>query len=707
MGAQGPPLAYDVDPTESYQRLLDEAATEGQAAHVEAEAPGVHVNMTTTGTWGHRRSHSNDESEYTQISVASETEVSYAHALHGQEGTHDLSPEEILAIEEAFGRAMDLSEEHEANENDDTEGDVDEEEEDDDEVTLSRKRRVDVMNLLLIATSVVIISIGSYARASYWWTGGQGLVSWGLMTSLGILLLGCFLFFTALIGLIGTQLKSPTVLFIYTVPTGVLAFLLISFGIACLILLDAVESLVTENWDAISLAMPSGTTPGGVVVDMREKQLMLGISCTAGGVIAAVACYLGHALRQRLLGLHHEIHSDKWLRLRVIMRFANIGSGVFAMSMVVYGIYALRIIFYTNFLPFPHYMLVVLGVALFQFSIVGFVISFGSSLRSATLLYWYRVFLLLTCIALIVFSGLSFVKVDAATSHVNRHWRSIEPNLQNIGRNITKLDVVAITQSNLIIVGVLEIMQVFLLSINIWASFKLHTILKARSEHAALTLADGTSPTPGSEKLTNFDLYLFTYCFLAVLVHFFWEGEYVVLHKWLMQTPSDNDDEQWFLAGWRAYQKVDSRYAEGQGFILAKETVAAVVGGTACIFLAWSTYDRQPSRDIAAVFMAIPELYSVTLTFAAGLMDSQHHASNDDYLYFWFCFVFVAVLRFLAPLPILIAACSHVLKCVSYHDKESMVAHVPSTAAFGTNTQTQPASPAPLRNQGHVHTCSC
>lgn len=429
---------------------------------------------------------------------------------------------------------------------------------------------------------------------------------------------------------------------------------------------------------------------------MREKQLMLGISCTAGGVIAAAACYLGHALRQRLLD--HEIQSKKWVRLRVIMRCANVASGMFALSMLVYGIYTLRIIFYTKYLPFPHYMLVVLGMALFQFSILGFVISFGSSLRSATLLFWYRVLLFMSCVCLVVFSALSFSKVDDAKSHVHRHWDTIEPNLQDIGRNITKSDVVAITQSNLIIVGVLEIMQVLLLSINIWTSIKLHEMLKARSDEDS---ESGSSSAPEYEKfakLTNFDLYLFTYCFLAVLVHFFWEGEYVVFHKWLAQDAS-NGDNQWFLAGWREYQKVDGRYAEGQGFILAKETVAAVISGPACIFLAWSTYERQPSRDIAAVFVAIPELYSVTLTFAAGLLDNEHHASEDSYLYFWFFFVFVAVLRFLAPLPILIAACSHVFKCVAYHDQKAMAIDVPSTGASETNPITAPTVYAsPQRN---------
>ena len=152
---------------------------------------------------------------YSSLSHPALWQVSYAHALHGQEASHGLSPDELQAIEDAFRLAADMSDT--VPENDDTEGDVEDEDEEDaeDQETLKTKRRVDIINLLLIATSVVIITMGSYARASYWWTGS--LVSWGLWTSLCLLIIGCFLFFTALIGLTGAQLKSPTVLFIYTV----------------------------------------------------------------------------------------------------------------------------------------------------------------------------------------------------------------------------------------------------------------------------------------------------------------------------------------------------------------------------------------------------------------------------------------------------------------------------------------------------------
>ena len=129
--------------------------------------------------------------------------------------------------------------------------------------------------------SVLIVTLGSYARVSNWWA--AGLVDWGLWTSLMVVFVGAFLFFTGIMGAAGSQLQSPNMLLVVfvvsatttacadqssvafsvssvkvqdgirlvsrlltvpalasQVPTGVLAFLCLVFGTVCLLLLSQV-----------------------------------------------------------------------------------------------------------------------------------------------------------------------------------------------------------------------------------------------------------------------------------------------------------------------------------------------------------------------------------------------------------------------------------------------------------------------------------
>merc|ERR1711871_364793 len=118
--------------------------------------------------------------------------------------------------------------------------------------------------------------------------------------------------------------------------------------------------------------------------------------------------------------------------------------------------------------------------------------------------------------------------------------------------------------------------------------------------------------------------------------------------------------------------QADERYGKEDNILLAKESVAALVGAPACMYLAWATYERKPQRDVVAIIVCVVELYSISITFGSGLVDSFNKNNTDNshlILHFWVLFVFVAVLRLLAPLPILYKACNHVLTCVKYHDE--------------------------------------
>jgi hypothetical protein len=158
-----------------------------------------------------------------------------------------------------------------------------------------------------------------------------------------------------------------------------------------------------------------------------------------------------------------------------------------------------------------------------------------------------------------------------------------------------------------------------------------------------------------------------------------------VFHSWL---DPDRGDSSWFLAGWRSFADADARYAQGDSFLVAKESVAAFVGGSlplpkmahfgadtrppgrpACIYLAWATYEGKAYRDIVAILVVVVELYSVSITFGSGLMESYKGDTGPQRLHFWLLFVFVAVLRVLLSMPILWRACSHVWTCVQYYDE--------------------------------------
>jgi len=321
----------------------------------------------------------------------------------------------------------------------------------------------------------------------------------------------------------------------------------------------------------------------------------------------------------------------------------------------------------------------VLGSVLLQLSLCGIALSFGQSLRNTNLLYWYRNMQLLAAAVLVTYAAISFSKVPQAQEHISSNWQQILPGLTEIwGEEPTEDEVVALMRSNLIIVGVLEIMQVLLIGVNIWASNRLHLKLKLRHESRPPQQQQAID----TQQLSCFNRYVLVYCFVGVLVHFYWEGEYVIFQQWIGQ----EGDEHWFLAGWRAYGNVDSRYTSQDSFVVAKETAGALVTGPACIILAWATYEHKPSRDIAAVFATLPELYAVVITFASGLLSGEHRADTDNYLYFWFLYVFITVLRVLACLPILVQSCLHICMCVSYHDstKSSRVVQQPHAVVEDT-----------------------
>merc|ERR1711871_843788 len=116
------------------------------------------------------------------------------------------------------------------------------------------------------------------------------------------------------------------------------------------------------------------------------------------------------------------------------------------------------------------------------------------------------------------------------------------------------------TKNNLIIGGALENMEVWILSICMWSASKLHETL--RQEHEEEAEASPRTPTQQkSNEVTTFETYVLAYCFLATLVHIFWEGEYVVFHSWLLPG-GDGQSNEWFLAGWRAYMQADERYGK-------------------------------------------------------------------------------------------------------------------------------------------------
>ena len=69
---------------------------------------------------------------------------------------------------------------------------------------------------------------------------------------------------------------------------------------------------------------------------------------------------------------------------------------------------------YYRYVPFTQYMLVILAVLLMQLVLLGYIISFGRSLRNKKLLFWYRLVLSVTIFLLVVFSALVLAYVAPA-----------------------------------------------------------------------------------------------------------------------------------------------------------------------------------------------------------------------------------------------------------------------------------------------------
>jgi len=621
---------------------------------------------------GHKRSNSLE-------STISLTELSFLDAELGQQC--NLTPSEMMAIEEAFLSAeerndetlRDVSHQRSDDTDEDTEYHSDIEEE---TVMEVRRGRIffDMLNLSLFGVGLVLIAIGSYARSSYWWTGG--LVSWGLTTTLIVIIGGVVLFCTSLIGLIGSQAKSAWALLVYNILQGIVCFITILFGITCLILRAYVEEIVTDEWTTLQDVLPKSYQDDQGKDDLkrhlRENQLMLGATCVICGVFSGVACRSGLNLRRQILEGKEGL--EEWLQINFILLMANGSAGIVALVCIGYGIYAVQMTYYTKFLSFLQYLFVLLGMVLLQVSIVGASLSSGTSFRHDDMMRGYRSVLIVCMVACACVAGLTLTRVNDVDDHVTKNWATINDAMMNQTSVVmlTKHELISLTEANLIIAACLENMEVWLLSIMLWASMKLHEELKQKREsNSEPPLNNNSYASLEAERdanpVTGFEQYVVCYCFFAAFIHVFWEGEYVVFHNWLI---NNKEEAPWFLKGWSAYIQADGRYGENDSFILAKESVAAIVGGPSCIFLAWATYERKPFRDVVALIVCITELYSVAITFGSGLMQSWHDNEDGDHqIYFWIIFVFVAILRLLAPMPILSRACNHVWTCVEYHDQ--------------------------------------
>lgn len=390
--------------------------------------------------------------------------------------------------------------------------------------------------------------------------------------------------------------------------------------------------------------------------EFTQKQNMVGISALLAGLLAGLACYFGHTLRKALQTMTIDEQDEvEWLRLRTMIRMAEAASAVFAITSVSFGIYAIRFTYYTQFIPLSQYMLVLVGFVVLQLSLLGFFISFGKSLRNERLLFWYRWLLIGSIAFLVVTASVCLAYVGPAKSYVETNWAEIWFRLDNDGRATSVDSVVNTVRSNLVIEGVLAIMQACMQALHIWLAFKLNAVLRLEPE----------SPRSTMQTLSPFDIYILLYCALAVCGHLFWSGEYAVFNGWIAK----DSEDYWFLAGWRVYAQADGRFQEEDSLLIVMAGASAFVSAPACLMLAWATYLRKPVRGIAAILVFAIEAYCTLLKFISGLLDTRV-ASTDELVYFWLLIVFIDLLRVSLPLPIFLKACSHVWKCVDYYDSK-------------------------------------
>ncbi|KAJ1447401.1 hypothetical protein M885DRAFT_624412 [Pelagophyceae sp. CCMP2097] len=160
------------------------------------------------------------------------------------------------------------------------------------------------------------------------------------------------------------------------------------------------------------------------------------------------------------------------------------------------------------------------------------------------------------------------------------------------------------------------------------------------------------------DDLSNFERGAIVWGVVTGLLHVFVDGTFAIFSRLVAMTGGDGSLRiPWFVAIWRAWSNVDSRYKRSDGFIVCQVSAMAIFVGPACLAFACATFERVPYRHTLGVITCLAQLWTLGLYFAtAAHAQFRDIARPTHFLYFWVLFIGLTVARCLLPLPILFAS---------------------------------------------------
>jgi len=104
-----------------------------------------------------------------------------------------------------------------------------------------------------------------------------------------------------------------------------------------------------------------------------------------------------------------------------------------------------------------------------------------------------------------------------------------------------------------------------------------------------------------------------------------------------------------FLAEiWKEYSKADSRYATGDAFIKAMETITAFAWGPMSLVISYALATKKAWRYPAVLICSLGQLYGDVLYYYTCILEGAVH-TRPEFLYFWFYFVILNAVWIVVP----------------------------------------------------------
>lgn len=155
-------------------------------------------------------------------------------------------------------------------------------------------------------------------------------------------------------------------------------------------------------------------------------------------------------------------------------------------------------------------------------------------------------------------------------------------------------------------------------------------------------------------------------CWFVVcgFIHMVLEGYFCVFHATLAGRNT-------YLAQmWKEYGKGDSRYVISDTFMIAMESITAVIDGPLCFFTAAAFVTKRfwQYRFVLQLIVSLCQLYGDSLFYLTEIIDGFKHTELWDPVNFWFYFFFLNIIWIIVPLVNIVDASTNLIACQRNYD---------------------------------------